>query len=104
LDDNAATRDFISLLPLSLTLRDHAGTEKVGDLPKRLSTSGAPPGFNPEVGTFAYYAPWGNLAIFYRDFGYSPGLLKLGHIGEGVESLVRAPGEQVVRFELEETR
>lgn len=28
LDDNAATRDFVSLLPLSLTLRDYAGTER----------------------------------------------------------------------------
>jgi hypothetical protein len=33
------------------------------------------------VGDITYYAPWGNLAIFYRDFGYSPGLVRLGHIG-----------------------
>lgn len=63
LDDNAATRDSVSLLPLSLTLRDHAGTEKVSDLPRRLSTSGTPPGVDPELGELAYYAPWGNLAI-----------------------------------------
>ncbi|GAA4730631.1 hypothetical protein GCM10023216_23110 [Isoptericola chiayiensis] len=25
-----------------------------------------------------YYAPWGNLAIFYRDFGHAPGLVRLG--------------------------
>lgn len=81
LEDNAATRDFVSLLPLTLTLRDHAGTEKVSDLPRRLSTKGALPGVDPEVADIAYYAPWGNLAIYYRDFGYSTGLVRLGRIG-----------------------
>jgi hypothetical protein len=38
--------------------------EKIGDLPKKLSTDGAPTGSNPNVGDIAYYAPLGNLAIF----------------------------------------
>ena len=41
LEDNAAARDFASLLPMTVTLRDYARTEKIGDLPKRLSTDGA---------------------------------------------------------------
>ncbi len=65
--DSSTTRDFISLLPLTLTLEDYAGTEKISDLPKRLSTEGAPSGSDPSVGDITYYAPWGNLAIFYRD-------------------------------------
>jgi hypothetical protein len=44
LDDNATSRDFISLLPLTLTLEDYASTEKISMLPKRLSTEGAPAG------------------------------------------------------------
>ena len=102
LEDNATTRDFVSLLPLSLTLRDYAGTEKVSDLPKRLSTRGTPPGVDPEVGDIAYYVPWGNLAIYYRDFGYSKGLVKLGHIESGSEKLAGARGEFVVRLKLAE--
>ncbi len=102
LEDNATTRDFVSLLPLSLTLRDYGGTEKVSDLPKRLSTRGTPPGTDPEVGDIAYYAPWGNLAIYYRDFGYSKGLVKLGHIQSGIEKLAAARGEFAVRLELAE--
>lgn len=43
-------------------------------LPARLSTAGAPEGIGPAVGDIAYYAPWGNLVLFYRDFGYSKGL------------------------------
>jgi len=64
--DSKTTRGFISLLPLTLTLEDYAGTEKISNLPKRLSTEGAPSGIDPSVGDITYYAPWGNLAIFYH--------------------------------------
>jgi hypothetical protein len=43
----------------------------------------------------------GNVAIFYRDFGYSKGLVKLGHIDAGIERLARVRGALVVGFELE---
>jgi len=44
------------------------------------------------VGTLAYYAPWGNLAFFYKDFGYSRGLIFLGTVdGNGIETLARLP-------------
>jgi hypothetical protein len=99
LDDNATSRDFVSLLPLTLTLKDYAETEKVSDLPKRLSTEGAPAGSDPSVGDITYYAPWGNLAVFYKDFGYSSGLVRLGKIESGVEALNR-PGPLEVTIEL----
>jgi hypothetical protein len=88
--DSDTTRDFISLLPLALTLDDYAGTEKVSDLPKRLSTEGAPSGSKPAAGDLTYYAPWGNLAIFYRDFRYSDGLIILGKINGNIEALESA--------------
>jgi len=87
LDDNVASRDFASLLPLALTLTDYAATEKISDLPRRLSTEGTPPGTEPAVGTLAYYAPWGNLALFYRDAGYANGLVRLGTITSGMDVL-----------------
>jgi len=88
LDNNSqAAKDFIALLPLTLTLNDYNATEKVSDLPRRLSTKDAPPGFDPSIGDIAYYAPWGNLAIFYKDFGYSSGLVKLGTIDSGLGHL-----------------
>jgi hypothetical protein len=79
LDDNATSRDFVSLLPLTLTLDDYNGTEKISDLPKKLSTRGVPEGMTPVAGDIGYYAPWGNLAIFYKDFSYSRGLM-LGRV------------------------
>src|SRR6267143_4472528 len=74
--DNATARDFLTLLPMTLTLEDYASTEKINYLPRKLSTAGAPAGSDPS-GDIAYYAPWGNLAIFYKDFGYSKGLIQL---------------------------
>lgn len=87
LDDNATARDFLSLLPLTLTLEDHASTEKTAYPPRKLSTRGAPAGIDPDVGDITYYAPWGNLALFYKDFGYSAGLIRLGRFDAGVEAL-----------------
>src|SRR5712691_728368 len=98
LDNSQAAKDFIALLPLTLTLSDYNATEKVSDLPRRLSTKGAPPGFDPSIGDIAYYAPCGNLAIFYKDFAYSSGLVKLGAIDSGLDCL--APGSLRVTIEL----
>ena len=48
--DNATSRDFVSLLPLKLKLEDYGETEKIGYLPRKLSTEGAPPGSDPRLG------------------------------------------------------
>ncbi len=99
LADDAPARDFASLLPLELTFTDYGATEKISDLPRKLSTQGAPAGVDPGLGDIAYYAPWGNLAIFIMDFGYSRGLVKLGRIESGLEMLQR-PGALRVKVEL----
>ena len=91
LEDTEVARDLAALLPLTLTLTDYAATEKISDLPRRLATAGVPEGATPSAGDITYYAPWGNLALFYRAFSYSPGLVKLGRIDSGLEVL-RRPG------------
>jgi hypothetical protein len=80
LDDAAAGRDFASLLPLTITVTDFHATEKISDLPRRLTTEGAPDGTAASAGDITYYAPWGNLALFYRDFAHSDGLVRLGNL------------------------
>jgi hypothetical protein len=98
--DNKTTQDFISLLPLTLTFEDYGETEKISYLPTRLSTEDAPSGSDLSVGDITYYAPWGNLAIFYRDFGYSNGLVILGKLDNGVEAF-NVPGSVRVTVELD---
>ncbi|WP_043753493.1 cyclophilin-like fold protein [Methylobacterium nodulans] len=98
LEDGEAARAFKALLPLTLSLTDYNATEKISDLPKRLPTQGAPAGFDPEPGDLAYYAPWGNLAVFYKDFGYSRGLVRLGKLSRIPEAF-RGPGPVTVTIE-----
>lgn len=88
LEDTPAGRDVAALLPLTLTVSDFHATEKTSDLPRRLDTAEAPAGTTPAAGDISYYAPWGNLALFYRDFPYSEGLVRLGRLDPGGAELL----------------
>jgi hypothetical protein len=96
--DNATARDFAALLPLSLTLSDYDVIERIADLPRKLSTQGAPEGMAPVTGELAHYAPWGNLAIFVQPRSYSRSLLPLGKVDEGL-SILAQHGPYPVRIE-----
>lgn len=80
LQASPATQDFINQLPLSLVLNDYASTEKIADLPQKLSMLNVPRGYAGQSGDITYYAPWGNIAIFYKDstIGSANGLIFLG--------------------------
>ena len=97
--NNPTTMDFLSMLPLTLKLEDYAKTEKISYLPRKLSVKDAPSGSDPSPGDISYYSPWGNLAIFYRDFGYSNGLIILGKLDSGIELLSKYEGSIEVRLE-----
>lgn len=99
LEDNPASRDFLRMLPLTLTMKDYNGTEKIGHPPRGLSTRDAPDGFAPSPGDVAFYAPWGNLVLFYRDFSWSRGLSLLGRMTSGAEKLAAMRGDFTATFE-----
>jgi len=85
--DNPTSRDFVAALPLTVTLSDHVTTEKIARLPRKLSTKGAPAGVDPSIGDVTYYAPLGDLAIFYKDGRYTSGLVPIGRVESGLEKL-----------------
>ncbi len=87
MDDNATSRDFVSQLPVTLDFSDYARTEKVADPVSRLTTDGAPSGYKPSAGDLTLYAPWGNLALFYKGFSYSNGLVYMGRVVSGEQYL-----------------
>ncbi|MGH8893209.1 MAG: cyclophilin-like fold protein [Actinomycetes bacterium] len=101
LDDTPAGQDFAALLPLTLTLTDFNDTEKISDLPRRLSTEdGVPAGTAGSAGDLTIYAPWGNLALFYRDFAYSNDLIRLGSLDTGAASrIARIPDGTTVTIQ-----
>ncbi|MFA6040839.1 MAG: cyclophilin-like fold protein [Methylophilus sp.] len=94
LNNSVASKDFISMLPISLKLEDFAKTEKISYLPRKLSLTGAASGYAPAVGDITYYAPWGNLAIFYKEskVGFARGLISLGKIDGDINHLLGADG------------
>lgn len=77
--DNPTVRDFLSMLPLTITLEEFAGKEKIGHPPRRLAYSGSP-GADPEDGDLIYYIPWGNIGFYYNatGIGYSDQTIHLG--------------------------
>ncbi|MBP2635280.1 MAG: hypothetical protein H6Q72_1187 [Firmicutes bacterium] len=97
--DNPTSRDLVSMLPLTLSLKDFNNTEKIGYLPRSLSTEKAPEGYAPLAGDLALFAPWGNLAIYYHNFGYSKGLVPIGRFTSGLEAMAKMNGDFTVRIE-----
>ncbi len=77
--DNPTVRDFLAMLPLTMTLEEFAGKEKIGYPPRRLAHDGSP-GSDPEDGDLIYYIPWGNIGFYYNaaGIGYSDQTIHLG--------------------------
>src|SRR5947207_8137844 len=89
LADNKTARDFVSLLPLTLTMNDLFGREKFGHLPRAISEGGKR-ARTYEVGDVIYWSPGPDVAIYYRQDGQSipsPGIIVMGKLDSGVEAL-----------------
>ncbi|WP_344059449.1 cyclophilin-like fold protein [Microbacterium pumilum] len=76
--DNSTSRSLIDQLPLRLTFKDLNRVEKIGRLPRPLSMAGMPEGDDPEPNEIGYYAPSGDLVLYYGDVGYWPGIARIG--------------------------
>lgn len=101
INNSKAGNDFLSLLPLSVKAEDFNSTEKIFYLSKKLNTQNEPDGINPKAGYITYYAPWGNIAIFYKNFRYSNNLIYLGKFENvsDIEKLSNIKGNFDIRIE-----
>ena len=98
--DSASARDFVSLLPMTLTMDDLFKREKFGHLPRALSGDGEG-ARTYEVGDVVYWPPGPDVAVFYRHDGQripAPGITVLARIDSGVEAF-SAPGPLRVTIE-----
>jgi hypothetical protein len=103
LTDSETTHDFVSLLPLTLTVtvNDLFKREKFAHLPRAISEGGQRTR-TYEIGDVIYWSPGPDVAIFYRQDGQSipsPGIIVIGKIDAGVEAL-NVPGSVNVTIEL----
>lgn len=90
MEDNAAAQDFLSRLPLEVTLNDYNNTtEKIFYPSPALTTEGVTRGCAPVPGDITIYIPWGNVAIFCKNWSQSNDLIKIGHIdGDGIGAFI----------------
>ncbi|WP_412066345.1 cyclophilin-like fold protein [Rhizobium sp. SYY.PMSO] len=98
LEDNPSARELVTMLPLDLTIGDYSSNEKIAYLPRKLTEDGGGRFGNEAVGDLCYYAPWGNLAMFYGPYHWSRGLIRLGRFDQGAKQL-SVRGEHKLRVE-----
>ena len=85
--DSKTTRDFVSLLPLTLTRNDLFGREKWGQLPRPISEDGTRVR-SYDVGDVIYWSPSAHVAIFCRHDGQSipaPGIIVMGKMSPALK-------------------
>ena len=99
---NTAARRLTERMPLEVTFEDYGSTERIAYLKGKLDISGAPDSCTPVAGDIAYYAPWGNLAVFVKHFRHSEGLVPLGKLSPEALEAVKRSGDTVLRFEVAE--
>lgn len=87
LNDSQAAKDLYAQLPLEIEVENYGGIEKIYYPPKKLGTSNTPLVKSARPGTLAYYAPWGDVVMFYGSFGSAAGLYELGYTVKGVDHI-----------------
>ncbi|WHY95392.1 cyclophilin-like fold protein [Peribacillus simplex] len=98
--DNPASRDFLDQLPLTVTFEDYVGKEKISILQKKLAADNIQSENQPKKGDFAYFSPWGNLAIFYKGIEDATNdLVILGQIESGKEKFENIQSDFTVSIE-----
>jgi hypothetical protein len=90
--DNATARDLAAQLPLTLTFHDHNSVEKTAPLVHKLSLDGAPAGHDPVAGDIGYWAPDGDLVLYYDDGApYWDGIVRIGELDGDMATVRRLP-------------
>ena len=91
LNDSQAAKDLIAQQPSTVKLSNYAGDEKMFYPEQELSTA-ATPHADAKVDTLGYYAPWGDVCLFYRNFGRDSGLYELGTTVSGQDQITKLTG------------
>lgn len=95
LNDSQAAKELYDQLPLTLKVENYSDNEKIFYPPKELKTSGTPKSRGSK-GSLAYYAPWGDVVMFYEAAGSASGLYELGTVVSGGDDISKLSGEITV--------
>lgn len=91
LNDSPAAQSLLSQLPLTVEVENFSTNEKVFYPPQELDTSDTPLA-EGGTGTLAYYAPWGDVVLFYDSFSANGSLYELGEAVSGAEDIGQMSG------------
>jgi len=91
LNNSDASKELYEQLPLQVKVENYSTNEKIFYPPNKLVTVSTPKA-NAKNGTLVYYAPWGNVLMFYKDFGSASGLYELGFVESGKEYIKTLSG------------
>ena len=100
LNDSQAAKDLYAQLPLTIEVEDYSTNEKIFYPSEKLDASDAPVA-DEGKGTLAYYAPWGDVVMFYDHFGKSSNLYELGMVISGEEFIEDLSGSVEITGENE---
>lgn len=78
LDSSAVAQEFYNMLPLSLEFSDYDSAEKASNALNVPLKAKGKAHYKPQIGDLFYFAPWGNLGIFYKQQPPHSGLVYLG--------------------------
>lgn len=91
LNESPAAKALYAQLPLSMDVEDYSSNEKIFYPSEKLDTTDTPLA-DGKLGTLAYYAPWGDVVMFYDSFGSASGLYELGNAISGSEYIKEMTG------------
>ncbi|UBM59104.1 hypothetical protein LAG90_00320 [Marinilongibacter aquaticus] len=99
--ENQTAESLLAQMPFETKLEDYAGNEQIFYPATALHTEGALSGAKAQKGDIMYYAPWGDVALFYKDFRFAAGLIPLGRV-QDIDALLRAlpTTDSTVLFEI----
>ncbi|WP_203862489.1 cyclophilin-like fold protein [Plantactinospora mayteni] len=102
LTDTPASRQLTAMLPLTVQLKDVWAQAKSGRLPHPLTVEDAVPVHDPTPGDIYFWSRTEVIAIYYDDLGQAvpdPGLIRLGVVNAGLDSLANAGKRVTVRID-----
>lgn len=98
--DNAPGRALVDRLPLTLNFDDLNAVEKTARLDPGLPMTGMPDGDDPAPRDIGWYAPSGDVVLYYGDVEYWPGIARIGHISGDIAAIAEQQGRFTATIEL----
>ncbi len=91
LNSSIPAKSLYSLLPFDAEVENYGDNEKIFYPPQEIDARNGIEG-SGAAGDLALFSPWGNVVMFYGDFGAYPGLYILGRALEGAQEVSNLSG------------